>query len=200
MFLPARVAVEAYWSAGTARAAAQSASRRPRLLLCPVTSSASSRSRLVRICGAGRPWSVARWRSIASITEWNVPAVTSFPAPSRRSRRRSSPAASRVNVSTSVCRPAAVPAAMRQATRRVSTRVLPEPAPAITATSEEGVVTATRWASSSPSIRSAWPGVGVGHLAARFESIPCHHGVHLVTMRNPGDGSPSAWRTSHPVT
>ena len=73
-------------------------------------------------------------------TEWNVPAVTRPATPSRGSRRRSSPAASRVNVSTSVCDSSAVPVATRYATRRVSTRVLPDPAPATTATSCDSVV------------------------------------------------------------
>ena len=100
-------------------------------------------------------WSRSRHRccSSASATEWNVPAVHRPCRPSRGSRRRSSPAASRVNVSTTVWASSAVPAATRYATRRVSTRVLPEPAPAITATSIDSVVTAWRCSSSRSASR-----------------------------------------------
>ena len=62
--------------------------------------------------------------------------------PVRRNRRRSSPAASRVNVRASVWPGSAVPIATRWAMRLVRTRVLPDPAPAMTATSVDGVVTA----------------------------------------------------------
>ena len=57
-------------------------------------------------------WSRSRQRccSRPSATEWNVPAVQRPCSPRRGSRRRSSPAASRVNVSTTVWASSAVPA------------------------------------------------------------------------------------------
>ena len=60
-------------------------------------------------------WSRSRQRcwSMPWATAWNVPAVTRPATPSRGRRRRSSPAASRVKVSTSVCCSSAVPFATR---------------------------------------------------------------------------------------
>src|SRR5215216_6782565 len=137
----ARVAAT-YPAAATPRAALQSASARRLASGMPWATSASKRSRSATIVGGRRSRSDHRWRSRARATAWNVPASTWSRTPDRRSRRRSSPAASRVKVRARVWRASAVPIAMRWAMRRVSTRVLPEPAPAMTATSLDGVVTA----------------------------------------------------------
>ena len=75
----------------------------------PPATSASSRSRSSTTVGGRRSRSAHRWRSRARATAWNVPASTWSRTPERRSRRRSSPAASRVNVRASVWRASAVP-------------------------------------------------------------------------------------------
>ena len=73
----------------------------------------------------------------------------------------------RVNVRASVWRASAVPVATRWAMRRVSTRVLPDPAPAMTATSVDGVVTAARWSGSRSPSSAADGAVGAGGRPAR---------------------------------
>ena len=102
----------------------------------------AARSRSATIVGGRRSRSAQRWRSRAQGDGVEGARPRRVAHAERRSRRRSSPAASRVNVRASVWRASAVPVAMRWAMRRVSTVVLPEPAPAMMATSVDGVVTA----------------------------------------------------------
>ena len=81
-----------------------------------------------RTRGGSRRASVARRRSWASASAWNVPAVTAVSTPSASSRSTSSPAARRVKVTASTWRASASCSRTRNAIRRVSTRVLPDPA------------------------------------------------------------------------
>src|SRR5580765_5919668 len=104
--------------------------------------------------------------------EWNVRIqIARATGPSMRSRRsRISPAALFVNVIARISFGFTPQAAIRCATRYVSTRVLPEPAPAITSSGPSVVRTASRWAS----FRSAryWSGASVdtpSMLAAQAE-------------------------------
>ena len=139
------------------RASGAAPRRRPR------PAGARGRRRRSAVAGRGRPSAGGAGRGRRRGT---CPASTWSRTPLRRSRRRSSPAASRVNVRASVWRASAVPMAMRWAIRVVSTRVLPEPAPAMTATSVDGVVTAAAWAGSRPAsaaaARRALAGDGLG--------------------------------------
>ena len=69
----------------------------------------------------GSSWrrSAARRRSCAGASAWNVPAVTELSTPNASSRSTNSPAARRVNVTTSTWRASASCSRTRNATRRV---------------------------------------------------------------------------------
>src|SRR5690242_5887078 len=93
---------------------------------------------------------------------WKVETHMRWPTGPRScaTRSRISPAALFVNVMARTSNGDAPSSATRYASRCVSTRVLPEPAPAITSTGPAGIVTASYWAGFSPERSKLRPRAG----------------------------------------
>src|SRR5688572_26488716 len=118
------------------------------LSACLSRASWSSRSKMLN--DAGRPARVASRRSRRAHVAWKVPTHSAVAAsgPTRAwTGSRSSPAALFVKVKARTDEAGTSRSARSQATRRTRTRVLPEPAPAMTRSGPSPCVTAASWAS-----------------------------------------------------
>src|SRR3954452_8544841 len=109
-----------------------------------------------------RPTFVASRRRIRTHAEWKVDThIVSAAGPTRpATRSRISPAALFVKVIARTCPGRTPRAASRYAIRCVSTRVLPEPAPAMISSADPSCSTAARCCSLRPSSRAAASGRG----------------------------------------